>query len=1283
MAPHPWDTASCPSRFWLLWLWPVLRRGARGPLTEADLYDLPRHLQADCIDGQQRRSLVRSRGRGKTTVARVLLRAFGWRYPFVVLIFSVWLASLMMTPVLTDKLLACLASGEDFGVGLLLAIGLVAAYLVNCNMGSQWYIQTTQLGYEYRAAAALLVFRRILRLRMQDNAKDYALNLVQVDAERLYIFAQLSHLPLVAVIVVFAAAVYLLHYEGADVAGIALGIVCSTVALQAIVSRLSGPLRRRMQQASDERVALLAQALESFRVLKMYGWVPVIFVRLQELRRKELWYAAGYLIFRAFSSASSYTTTMVTMVAILVALVARGEQLSAQRVFLIYTIVGLVRAPLGGLAIGASAIVDGLAALRRLEAFIVHDGEADVFDGDGILDATGAAIGETPAAAAAAAVAVAAALHGSFVHGLDTESGFRVSLSIALRRGELVAVAGRVAAGKSSVLLALLGELTTSAGAERSVCSRVAYLAQPPWIRSGTVRQAVVQDLEFIEDQYWRAVRVAQLLPDLEAWAEGDTSFVGGRGLTLSGGQRARLGLAHVLYRCLVSHVELVLLDDCLSAVDVHVALAIVEEALYGLLLDGRRTVVMVMNSNFVALDAVDKVLAVQDGDVRCHGSTDEWLSSAPAELRHSVQQTTLVKPCKRVVEHVQAPPPREVLALALPKGQLCVRRSALATKVLAYYLGAGKVYTGVFVGLALAVPMLGAEALRVYSDYFMGQWAQDNATASESSSNAGFRSFLFWCLAAVLAAFVRVFVFVGVAVRTSHRVHSRLLDRLTAVPAGYFDVTPVGGILNHFSKDLDALDSLLPQYILDFAQDIVMLFGVVCVIVWSAPPAAIAVIPVLAGFYFIRTFFSRTSREARRLDSAGRGLLYSAVGDAADGLPTIRAHGQSAGLVAQFAMLLDRNGKAFFQNYILQPWCILVLDSLGAAIVFATAVSCIILRDTIPASAASMAIVYSLTTRGKLQFCIRLSVEAENQLVAVERLMHLEEGLPCESEEEAAAPSGWPSRGALQLRGVALRYRPELPLALRGLSLDVEAGTKVGLVGRTGSGKSSLLSAILRLVELESGSIRLDGVDICSVPRKSLRRAISVIPQDPVLWSGSLAFNLDPEGEADAAAALAALQAVGLARELEELGGLQGEIEARGSNLSLGQRQLLCVARGVLQRRPVVLLDEATSSMDGLTDARIQTTFRKHFRGRTLLVVAHRLATILDADKVVVLDQGVVVEEGPPATLRADGTSRFAKLAGHTSDSIGKTQKPSPEVLVDALDLGNAADTSDNSFSL
>ncbi|CAE7746636.1 ABCC4 [Symbiodinium sp. CCMP2592] len=1253
MASHPLDTASCPSRFWLLWLWPLLRKGSQKPLKEEDMYEIPECLRTAALDPCWFKRLNKMKVEGRAdhiSVLWLLMRTFGWRYVFILVTFSVWLASLSLLPFLTESLFEWLAEGSSIVAGLGWCAILVGSYLVNCNAACQWYQQTTFLGCELRASAAMLVFRRALQLQVQDSDKDVALNLMQVDAERLYIFAQLNHLLYVALVVLLTTSAYLIALEGPAVAAMAMSVVIATLLLQSLVSRRASPARRRMQQCSDERISLLAEVLDAVRVLKMYGWAQYLQGRIEEIRRRELRAASLYLGLRAFSSALLYCSPLLSMLAVLTMMHLQDKELSAERVFLIFTTVGLVRAPLGGVAMGFTAVVDGLAAFRRLNAFVSQQ-SFDLYQKD--LQQEPEAAKETEHDEHETS------LRGSFVHGSESSKAFQLSADLSLQPGELVAVCGRVASGKSSLLLGLLGELRRVGGSQ-SLRAGVAYLAQSPWIRSGTVRDVVVQELPFDEKQYSHAIRAAQLGPDLREWPGGDRHAVGARGTTLSGGQRTRLGLAHVLYRCLVSEVRVVLLDDCLAAVDPHVARAICEEALLGVLLQDQRSVVMVMNSNFVALRAASRIVNMEQGRASVYDSVDSWIADCSQATREA---------CLQTLADIQARPPSDFSDCVAEEGDVleCSEQSRtgmLSTKTLTYYFGSGRHSAGVIFLCFIVASMLSVEGLRIYSDHFMGVWAARDSANTAEESGSDFQTFCLWVLLAVLGAFLRGWLVVYVALKSSENIHRRLLARLMSAPIGLFDTTPRGRILGHFSKDLDAVDALLPQYLLDFLQDITMLLGIVVVCVWSTPLAAVAVVPVLFGFYKIRHFFSRTAREAKRLDGVTRAPLYSAMGDVADGLATLRAHGQQKSLVQQFQALLDRNGKVFFQTYILQPWCILVLDSLGSCIVCIASVFCVLLRDSLPASTSTMAISYALMTRGKLQFCIRLSIEAENQLVAAERLAQFEAVIPTEPAEGRPPPEDWPREGKIFFEHVSMRYRADLPQVLKGFHLQVPAGRKVSLVGRTGSGKSSLLGALLRVVNLDAGRICIDGVDIANVPLQALRTAVSLIPQEPVLWSGTVAENLDPTKELSEDRLREALSKVHFDAKLDGLGGLAARVERSGGNFSLGQRQLLCIARCIARSSRVVLVDEATSCVDGETDAQIQDALRTQFHNCTMLVVAHRLQTIMDADLIVVLDAGCAVETGHPAALCADPTSRFAQMAARAPVEVGGEQSHKATML-------------------
>ncbi|CAK8987864.1 unnamed protein product [Durusdinium trenchii] len=1235
MKSHPADTASCPSRtvtdgqfslgrflsgilqlmeeirrtirFFLLWLWPLLREGAKRPLKEEDIYEIPRPLRAEALDPCWHRNIGAKTGH--TSILWLLLRTFGWRYIFILFTFTFWLSSLSMVPLLTDTLFQWLATGDSTLEGLAWSMLLVGSYLVNCNSACQWYQQTTRLGCELRASAAMMVFRRSLQLRVQDTNRDAALNLLQVDTERLYIFAQLNHLIYVALVVVTVSMIYL-----------------------------------RMQQCSDQRISLTAEILDAVKVLKMYGWTDALQRRVEEIRNRELRHARVYLGIRAFSSALLYSSPSLSMASVLLMMYLQGKELSAERVFIIFTTIGLSRAPLGGVSMGVTAVVDGLTAFRRLSGFVAQ-GHFDLYQED-LLGQPDKPV-PTPGLDGCFECA---RVSGCFSHRTKP----CLSVELELKPGELVAVCGKVAAGKSSLLLALLGEMQ---GGHSNVPSGVAYLAQSPWIRSGTVREAVVQELPFEKKHYWRAVRAAQLLPDFRAW-KGDGHPVGARGATLSGGQRARLGLAQILYRCLVSDVNLVLLDDCLAAVDVHVAKAICEEALLGVLLDGQRTVVMVMNSSLLALPEAHRIVHLAPSS----SSASECESGAPSsaqvfpslEAWHTAVGDKGLPPKASKIQRKWVSDEEEAFeadaGAVLEKAEVSML-GRLSWKTLTYYFGSGRPGLGLGCLACILTSMASVEALRVYSDHFMAVWADRDSLNSEEDSSKDFQTYGAWMTFALVGAFLRAWLVVALALRSSRELHTRLFGRLMAASLDFFESTPRGRILGHFSKDIDAVDALLPQYLLDFLQDITMLLGIVVVCVSSTPVAAVAVAPVLFAFYRIRSFFSCTARETKRLDGVTRGPLYSAVGDVADGLATLRAHRQQRSLVQDFQKILDRNGKVFFQTSVLQPWCILVLDSLGSAIVLITSVFCVFLRADLEARTSTMAISYALMTRGKLQFCIRLSIETENQFVAAERLQIFEAQLLSSIEahpevKEVSMPVEWPQGGAIDFQEVKMHYQvSSLEPVLKGLSLKVKAGQKVGLVGRTGSGKSSLLSALLRIVEVTSGKILVDGLNIAQVPVARLRAAISLVPQEPILWSGSMAENLDPSGRIGEEELVEALHKVHLHEMLAPMGGIAAAVEMRGNNFSLGQRQLICIARCIARSSRIVLVDEATSCVDGQTDALIQEAFQKDFKNCTMLVVAHRLQTVMDSDLIAVLDSGRVVETGHPESLAAQKSSHFAGL--------------------------------------
>jgi len=464
-----------------------------------------------------------------------------------------------------------------------------------------------------------------------------------------------------------------------------------------------------------------------------------------------------------------------------------------------------------------------------------------------------------------------------------------------------------------------------------------------------------------------------------------------------------------------------------------------------------------------------------------------------------------------------------------------------------------------------------------------------------------------------------------------------------------YFDVTPIGRILNRFSKDLDSLDMQLPMFMFEFLQALVFILGVLIVCAYTSWVTLLIMVPMMYIFYRFRQYFSCTSRELKRLESVSRSPMFSLFSETVSGLPHLRAFKMIGHQAAAFDDCCDANFKIFFHLYSLTAWLIYRLDLMGTCMILSIGLSCLWLPRTSETSGLlGLGLTTAVGLMGRLHMTVQMSIETENHMTSVERLQHFETIPKEDSTAICTEPlaEDWPATGHIQFVNVMMRYRPQLPLVLNSLSFEVHAGERVGIVGRTGCGKSSLMLAMLRIVEPEGGCIRIDGVDLSKVPLQRLRReTISLIPQDAYLFGGSVRDNLDPFHVHDDQALCTALKHTYMEDVIMSMGGLDASLAEGGENLSAGQRQLLCIARVMLRKSQIILMDEATANIDMATDILIQRAIREAFKGCTVLAIAHRLDTVMDSDRIVVLESGRVVEQGPPQVLLTSG-GPFASLA-------------------------------------
>ncbi|CAI5472069.1 unnamed protein product [Closterium sp. Yama58-4] len=613
-------------------------------------------------------------------------------------------------------------------------------------------------------------------------------------------------------------------------------------------------------------------------------------------------------------------------------------------------------------------------------------------------------------------------------------------------------------------------------------------------------------------------------------------------------------------------------------------------------------------------------------------------------------------------------------------------------------YLGYAK-RVGLWQSLLLVLLLALGQTLACAGDWFLAFWSQ------KKDQSGPYRPiYTALVLTGVVTSFVRSGLFFRWCVLAASRIHSAMLACMLGSPLAFFHANPIGRILNRFSADQGILDDLLPFTLFNYLQTLSLAVGAIVMVALGVPWILIPMAFLFLLFLRLRYVFLCTSREAKRLEAITRSPVYAHYAATIQGLTTIRAFGAQQQSATIFHRLLNANGRAFYCWLAASRWLAFRLDTIVSAVVFLVATLAVALRTTLPPGLVALALSYTLQMSGMLQWAVRQGAEVENMFTGVERALeytHLpqEEGLEMGGQEEGQGgsgkgggnkrrsrlkgglcgknekqkrweekgeqgrgggveeqgevPPGWPNEGAVRVQGLTVRYRPTLDPVLQDVSFQLQGGEKCGVVGRTGAGKSTLMLALFRLVQPSGGCILIDGVDTATISLTRLRRNVMAIPQDPVLFGSSLRFNLDPFNQHPDAALWEALDAVQLRGKA---GGLQRGLEASmsefGENFSVGQRQLVCLARAVLHRSRILLMDEATANVDMATDALIQTTIRRQFAASTVITIAHRLHTIIDADKVLVLEQGRVVQFGSPQQLAADRVGSFSRMISNTGRS-------------------------------
>ncbi|XP_033097216.1 multidrug resistance-associated protein 5-like [Anneissia japonica] len=868
------------------------------------------------------------------------------------------------------------------------------------------------------------------------------------------------------------------------------------------------------------------------------------------------------------------------------------------------------------------------------------------------------------------------------------------NIDLHLEKGKLTGVCGAVGSGKSSLISAILGQMHLLEG-ECLINGSFAYSAQEAWMFNATLRENILFGREFNQERYEMVLEACSLKPDIKILTNGDETEIGERGINLSGGQKQRISLARALY----ADQDIYLLDDPLSAVDAHVGQHIFENCIKTALKD--KTVLFVTHQLQYLKDC-DNVVTMKDGFIAEIGTHDELIAAKGEyalliETFHAKQENEEEEEeevvefegeedaasvgsgrtgsFKRSVSRMSSKSVKSVESMDMEnEGQLIQKeqQGEGAIKGVTF-----KGYINAMGGVLMTVILLSVYVLMIGSLSFNNIWLSIwldagsgnttiivNGTEVISDSIADNPDLNFYTLvygltlvAIIIFAACKSGIFAKLTLRASSNMHDDLFRTVFRCPMSFFDTTPTGRILNRFSTDLNEVDTLLPLNLELFLQNSLIVLFALLVIAFVFPYFLIAVVPLALVFAFILTLYRRGIRDLKRIENVCRSPYYSHISATVQGLSTIHAYNKTSEFIERFKELLDYQSLPYLLFRISTRWAGIRLETIVIIISTLTNLLIVIFKDNISPSDAGLVVSYTVQITGMFQFLVIMASETEARFTSVERILNYVRDLKPEAPatiEETKPTAEWPQKGKIQFKNYKMRYRDGLPLVLKGVNIEIKPQEKIGIVGRTGSGKSSLGVGLFRLVEAADGEIVIDGVSLGKIGLSDLRSKLSIIPQDPVLFLGTVRYNLDPNNSFEDIHLWKALERTYMKEKIQSLDNkLESAVVEGGDNFSVGERQLLCMARALLRNSRVLMLDEATAAIDTETDSLVQKTIREEFKSCTMLTIAHRLNTIMDCDKILVMDAGKVAEYDKPATLLANSKSIFAGMVAAAESQI------------------------------
>ncbi|KAI8655282.1 hypothetical protein NCS57_01276500 [Fusarium keratoplasticum] len=1116
-------------------------------------------------------------------------------------------------------------------------IGATVLVYLGLAISGAWHkYMSNQLVIMYRGGLVSLIFQKTLKLRTTSIKDSAPVTLMTTDVD-VIVAAGASIHDMWANLIELPIGIYLLHRQVGSPSLLVLVPTVITTILSGIISPAMDPATVKWNAAVQKRVGETSSMLSHMKGIKMMGLTDFFHGLVQSLRVHELKVSARVrwlLVHFVTLAAISAQITPVVVILSAIYWTKADEGLSVAEAFTSLSLISLVTQPLVAILVSLMQIAGVFGGCGRIQAFLQLEEQKD---GRSSLEPSSSVEGrhstaekilnssqkedQIPAPQEPQVVSIQEATFQT-----HDEVTLLKHINLNVLQGTLNMIVGRVGCGKSSLLKAIVGELVPTTGHVRAENS-VGYCDQIPWLRNITIENNIIGQSPFDEKWFDTVLRSCALDEDMHQLPEGYETIVGSGGIALSGGQKQRVALARAVY----SQKRLIVLDDVFSSLDNSTSEKVFQRLLgaNGLLRRNKTTVILT-TSKVHFLPSADYITMLEDGSItRNQEPYDKLETLAKVVLDDDEQNQGDKKPPRPS----DKPSAKKEVDLARQTGDTACYKIYLRSM-------GWKIITIVF---PLAVV---STVLEVMPQIWLRLWTE-RADGSKDARYAG--GYVGFTLASMLLGTFNLGYFLIMAVpKSSNRLHEQLLTSVTRAPLYFFTTTESGSILNRFSQDMTLIDGTLPlafYLTLDLTLRGIVQTGVVA----SGATYFGAFLPLsFLALYLIQKYYLRTSRQMRLLDLEAKTPLYTHFTEMIAGLSTLRSFGWSRAFLDEGYQLLSDSQSPFYMMFCIQRWLELVLDLFVAGMAVVLVSLALRIQGATTQGAIGLAMVNILGFNQTLTTVIDQWTQLETSLGAIARLKSFISSTPDENKPaEKEAPTDWPTEGGIEIDNITAAYSDNSQPVLNGVSLVIKPGQKVCICGRSGSGKSSLVLSILRLLELPSGSIRVDGKDLATIPRQHIRSHMTTVPQDPVSLSGTVRHNLDPEELVQADEILIqALQKTTLWEAIESRGGLDAELSELG--FSVGQRQLFCLARALLSRSKVLLLDEPTSSVDNATNDDIRKILKEAMDGRTVVEVAHRLDHVTDFDVVVVMGEGKILEVGDPQELlKEDSALKTLKQQG------------------------------------